>query len=374
MTHLFVTNDYPPKVGGIQNYLWELWRRLPAGRAHILTTSYDGDAAFDATQPYPIERTGTVLLPTPATRTLVNGAADRIDAPLVVLDPAHIVGLLGPSLARPYALVVHGAELSIPARTPGYNVGLRKAMRGARLIVAAGPWVAREAQAIAPDVDVVDIPPGVDGSVFHPSSPETRAEARRRLGVAPDAEVVLHLSRLVPRKGADTLIRALAKLAPSRPKLVGLIAWGRGRDEARLQRLAHKLHAPVRFVGRVPGGELTSTYGAADVFSHVCRNRWGGLEQEGFGIIFLEAAACGVPQIAGNSGGAGDAVLDGVTGYVIDPPTDADAVAARIAELLDNPQRAVEMGKAARQRALLDFAYDDLAAKLDVALTKAEQA
>jgi phosphatidylinositol alpha-1,6-mannosyltransferase len=117
---------------------------------------------------------------------------------------------------------------------------------------------------------------------------------------------------------------------------------------------------------------MAATYGAADVFAHVCRNRWGGLEQEGFGIIFLEAAACGVPQIAGNSGGAGDAVLDGVTGYVVDPPTDAHAVARRLDELLDNPDRALEMGRAARQRALLDFSYDDLAARLDNALHKAE--
>jgi phosphatidylinositol alpha-1,6-mannosyltransferase len=373
MSHLFVTNDYPPKVGGIQNYLWELWRRMPAGRAFILTTSYEGDTAFDAVQTHPVERAGKVLLPTPATGHRIVETADRVGADLIVLDPAHIVGLLGPSLGRPYALIVHGAELSIPARTPGYNLALRRAMRGARLIIAAGPWVAREAQAIARDVDVIDIPPGVDGAVFKPSSPAERAAARARLGVAPDAEVIFHLSRLVPRKGADTLIRAVALLRDTRPKLVALIG-GTGRDSGRLHKLGAKLRAPVRFLGRVPNGDLVSTYGAADVFSHVCRNRWGGLEQEGFGIIFLEAAACGVPQIAGNSGGAGDAVLDGVTGYVIDPPSDAAAVARRLEELLDDPQRAAEMGKAARQRALLDFAYDDLAQRLDVALQKAEQA
>jgi phosphatidyl-myo-inositol dimannoside synthase len=216
LTHLFVTNDFPPKVGGIQNMLWELWRRLPAGRAHILTTTYDGAAEFDATFPHPIERVEKVLLPTPAMRARIAAS----DASLVVLDPAHIIGLLGPTLARPYALIVHGAELSIPARTPGYNLALRRAMRGARLIIAAGPWVAREAQAIAPDVDVVDIPPGIDPQLFRPLSAEERAAARRRLGVAADAEVVYHLSRLVPRKGADTLIRALAQLAPRRPKLV----------------------------------------------------------------------------------------------------------------------------------------------------------
>lgn len=373
MSHLLVTNDYPPKLGGIQTYLWELWRRLPEGRARILTTTYDGDAEWDATQATPIQRADTVLLPLPHVRDRILKAADAMDAELIVLDPAHVVGLLGPSLGRPYAVIVHGAELAIPARTPGYGLGVRKVLRGAELIIAAGAYVAREAQALAPDVDVVDIPPGVDGHAFTPSTPEQRAAARKRLGLADDAEVVLHLSRLAPRKGADTLIKAVAELALSRPNLVGLIA-GAGRDENRLRALAAGMHAPVRFLGRVPQEEMSATYGAADVFAHVCRNRWGGLEQEGFGIIFLEAAACGVPQIAGNSGGAGDAVLDGVTGYVIEPPNDAHAVARRLNELLDNPERAADMGRAARQRALLDFSYDDLAARLDNALVKAERA
>lgn len=372
MSHLLVTNDYPPKLGGIQTYLWELWRRLPDGRARILTTTYDGAAEWDATQTTPIERADTVLLPLPHVRDRILRAADAMDADLIVLDPAHVVGLLGPSLGRPYAVIVHGAELAIPARTPGYGLGVRKVLRDAELIIAAGAYVAREAAALAPDVDVVDIPPGVDGNAFTPSTPEQRAATRKKLGLADDAEVVLHLSRLAPRKGADTLIKAVAELAPSRPNLVGLIA-GAGRDEKRLRALAAGMHAPIRFLGRVLQDDMAATYGAADVFAHVCRNRWGGLEQEGFGIIFLEAAACGVPQIAGNSGGAGDAVLDGVTGHVIEPATDARAVARVLNNLLDRPDRALEMGRAARQRALLDFSYDDLAARLDNALVKAER-
>jgi phosphatidylinositol alpha-1,6-mannosyltransferase len=269
-------------------------------------------------------------------------------------------------------VIVHGAELAIPARIPGARTAVERVLRGARLIIAAGPYVAREAARLAPDVDIVDIPPGVDPVAFAPRTPEERARKRRDLGLAEDAEVVLHVSRLVPRKGADTLIRAVAQLAGLRPNVVALIG-GAGRDDARLRALAARLGAPVRFLGRIPTEELAATYAAADVFAHVCRNRWFGLEQEGFGIIFLEAAACGVPQIAGNSGGAGDAVLDGVTGFVIDPPTDAAAVARALDRLLEDRQRAAEMGKAARQRALLDFAYDDLAARLDVALQKAEQ-
>ena len=373
MTHLLVTNDFPPKVGGIQNYLWELWRRLPEGRASVLTTANDEAASFDAAQSFPIERAGRVLLPTPAVRQRVRAAASKAGADLVVLDPVLPVGALGPSLGLPYAVIVHGAELVIPARIPGPRQAAQRVLRRACLIIAAGPYVAREAQALAPDVDVIDIPPGVDGRSLTPLTAEAKAATRRALGIADDADVVLHLSRLVPRKGADTLIRAAAELAPSRPKLVVLIA-GAGRDHARLRSLAARLRAPVRFLGRVPDEDKAATYGVADVFAHVCRNRWGGLEQEGFGIIFLEAAACGIPQIAGASGGAGDAVLDGVTGRVIDPPSDASAVARALGDFLKDPARRAEVGDAARQRALLDFSYDDLASRLDVALLKAEQA
>ena len=372
MTHLFVTNDFPPKLGGIQSYLWELWRRLPEGRGTVMTTTYDNSDAFDATLSFPVVRTDSVLLPTPMVRSRIIEEANKIDADLIVLDPAHVVGLLGPSLGRPYAVIVHGAELAIPARMPGYNLGIRHVLRNARLIIAAGAYVAREAQAIAPDVDVVDIPPGVDGQVFTPSGPDERLATRRALGVAEDAEVVFHLSRLVTRKGADTLIRAVNLLKGKRPKLVALIG-GSGRDERRPRALAAGMGAPVRFLGRVPQEQMAATYSAADVFSHVCRNRWGGLEQEGFGIIFLEAAACGIPQIAGDSGGAADAVLDGVTGFVVSPANDAKQTAERIDFLLSNPDRAEEMGRAARQRALLDFSYDDLAARLDNALHKAER-
>jgi phosphatidylinositol alpha-1,6-mannosyltransferase len=288
-----------------------------------------------------------------------------------VLDPVLPLGLLGRHIGRPYGVIVHGAELAIPARVPGAREAVRSILRGARVIVAAGPYVAAEAAAIAPDVDVVDVPPGVDGQAFVPSTAAQRAATRKSLGIPDDAEVVLHLSRLVPRKGADTMIRAVAQLAKRRPKVIGLVAGG-GRDEKRLRALAAGMRAPIRFLGRVPQDEIVPLYGAADVFAHLCRSRWGGLEQEGFGIIFLEAAACGVPQIAGKSGGSADAVLEGVTGRVIDPPTDATATARAIEAYLADPALAATVGHAARQRALLDFAYDDLAAKLDNALLKAE--
>jgi phosphatidylinositol alpha-1,6-mannosyltransferase len=191
--------------------------------------------------------------------------------------------------------------------------------------------------------------------------------ARSRFGLPAEGPLVVSVSRLVPRKGFDTLIRAAARLRSAHPDLVVAIA-GSGRDEARLRRLAAELGATVAFLGRVPDEDLPSLYGAADVFAMLCRSRWGGLEQEGFGIVFLEAAACAVPQVAGASGGAAEAVVDGETGLVIDPPEDVRAVADAIASLLADPERAKALGRAARRRVEAELTYDALAARLGDAL------
>jgi phosphatidylinositol alpha-1,6-mannosyltransferase len=143
---------------------------------------------------------------------------------------------------------------------------------------------------------------------------------------------------------------------------------GRGRDQARLERLVDELGAPVRFLGRVPNDELPALYGCADLFTMLCRNRWGGLEQEGFGIVFVEAAACGVPQVAGDSGGAAEAVADGETGLVMRHPDDVEAAAAAFESLLDDDTRRASMATASRARAIEEFSYDRLAARLGTAL------
>ncbi|MCB1015474.1 MAG: glycosyltransferase family 4 protein, partial [Acidimicrobiales bacterium] len=179
--------------------------------------------------------------------------------------------------------------------------------------------------------------------------------------------LVVSLSRLVPRKGMDVLIRSAARLAPGRPDLRVAIA-GSGRDRARLERLVEDTGAPVRLLGRVPDADLPDLYGCADVFAMLCRSRWGGLEQEGFGIVFLEAAACGVAQVAGDSGGSAEAVVHGETGLVVDDPGDPEAVADALAVLLDDPEARARMGRAARRRAESDFAYEVLVDRLAEAL------
>jgi phosphatidylinositol alpha-1,6-mannosyltransferase len=372
--HLLVTNDFPPKVGGIQNYLWELWRRLPPGDFRVLTSPYEGADEFDRLQPFEVRRTPEpVLLPSPVMTRRIRRHAAEFGAEAVVLDPAVPLGLVGPHVGMPYAAVLHGAEVTVPGRIPASRVLLSRVLLGASLLISAGGYPEAEARRAARRTlpPVVQVPPGVDVSRFVPLGTLERAAARARLGLPASGPLVSCVSRLVPRKGMDVLIEAVARLSRSPeggvPGLFLAVAGG-GRDRPRLERLIERTGAPARLVGRVAEPDLADFYASADVFALPCRSRWGGLEQEGFGIVFLEAAAAGVPSVAGDSGGAAEAVLDGTTGVVVDDPRDVGEVARALERLLADPDLRRRQGEAARARAVNEFAYDVLAKRLHDAL------
>ena len=365
MKHLLVTNDFPPKIGGIQNLLWEWWRRLPPDSFAVLTSPHSGSEQFDAQQPYEIRRTREpVLLPHPWMVHRINQMAKEVGAEMVVLDPAVPLGIVGRSLQLPYIVVLHGAEVTVPGRLPLSRFVLGRVLSGATHIIAAGGYPAAEARNVGGNaLPITVIPPGVDTARFTPLSESEKRSAREEFGIAQDSELVVGLSRLVPRKGFDTLIKAASVAAAHRPKLQVLIG-GTGRDSDRLNKLIQSTRAPVKLIGRVSDEALPRFYGCADVSAMLCRSRWGGLEQEGFGIVFSEAAACGVPQIAGDSGGAAEAVVDGVTGVVVSNPESVDEVVVALNQLLSDPAKRTAMGEAARIRACAEFDYDVLSARL----------
>ena len=367
--HLLVTNDFPPKVGGIQNYLWELWRRLPPEAVTVLTTPYRGAAAWDAEQDFRVVRArDRVLLPRPGMAAMIDDLADEVDADLVVVDPALPLGFVAPRLRHRYGVVLHGAEVTVPGRLPVARRALSRVLVGAEVVIAAGGYPAAEAErAAGRPLPVVEVPPGVDVERFRPLSDERRRSTRERFGLDPDGELVVSVSRLVPRKGFDSVIRAVGVLAATRPGL-RLAIGGGGRDRRRLERIADQVEAPVTFLGRFDENDKADIYGMGDVFAMACRTRWLGLEQEGFGIVFLEAAAAGVPQVAGRSGGAEEAVQDGVTGLVVSDPTDPGQVALAIGRILSEDDLRAAMAVAGRRRAVEAFSYDVLAARLAEAL------
>jgi len=379
MTHLLVTNDFPPKVGGIQAYLWELWRRMDPSTFVVLTADSHPDAGdFDRTQAangIRIERVPhRVLAPTPGLVRRIRQTARRVGAELVVIDPAFPLGAVGPRLGLPYAVLLHGAEVAIPGRLPGSRQVLAHVLRHSRLVVSAGGYPAAAAArtlrrgGLPP---VVEIPPGVDLARFVPLDGDQRLQARAELGLPADGPLLVSVSRLVPRKGMDVLIDSAVRLRADFPGLTVAIA-GRGRDSERLAGRIAELDAPVRLLGCLPDEDIPRLVGAADLFVMLCRNRWLGLEQEGFGIVFLEAAAAGVPQVAGASGGAGEAVEDGRTGVVVRRPTDVGSATRAMARLLDDAGLRAAMGAASRARVEASFDYDRLAPRLAASLADME--
>ncbi len=396
MAHLLVTNDFPPKIGGIQSYLWELWRRLPSGQATVFTTPYAGTDVFDAAAPLPIVRSRQkVLLPTPAVTRHVLALAEQTSSTFVVLDPAVPLGMIGPSLAKaglPYAVVLHGAEVTVPGRLPVSRQALARVLDGAIHVIAAGGYPLAEAErCVGRSLDATVIPPGVDVSGFRPVADDAeRNDGRRRLGLptTDEGDVIVCASRLVPRKGFDTVLRAAAAIAQRRTTGTSLrenvrpltvAVAGSGRDRKRLEGVAERmlhdtmLNLDIRFLGRVSDEDLRTLHRCGDVFAMLCRNRWGGLEQEGFGIVFVEAAASGTPQVAGRSGGSHEAVVDGQTGLVV-APTNVDEAADAIARLLGDAHLRASFAAAGRERCVRELSYDVLAARLEATLRGLENA
>lgn len=370
MRHVLATNDFPPKLGGIQSYLHELWRRLPPQEFSVFTTAYEEAADFDARQGFEVVRSRRrLLLPLRETREAIARQVTETRAEAVILDPALPLGLVGRRLPVPYGVVLHGAEVTVPGRLPATRPLLSSVLTGAAFVVAAGHYPEQEARRATGGrlPPVIQVPPGVDTERFVPLERDKKDAARRAFDLPPDSLVVLALHRLVPRKGVDVLIRAVSSLQARYEEII-LVVGGDGRDRARLEKLAAELRVPARFLGRVPETAKPGLYAAADIYSMCCRDRWGGLEQEGFGIVFLEAAACGVPQLAGASGGAAEAVVDGETGLVVEDPADESQVTSALEALVADRRLRVRLGAAARQRAVASFSYDKLAGDLAAGL------
>jgi phosphatidylinositol alpha-1,6-mannosyltransferase len=365
---LLVTNDFPPRAGGIQNYLQALVDRLPAGELAVYAPAWPGAAAFDAARHFPVHRHPTsLMLPVPAVARRAVELARAHGATTVWFGAAAPLALLGPHLRR------HAGVARVVASTHGHEVGwsmlpgARQALRrigdDADVVTVVSRYTRRRfAAAFGPDAALEHLPPGVDAAAFRPD-PAARAAVRRRyrLGEAP---VVTCVSRLVARKGQDQLVRALARVRAQVPG-TRLLLVGDGPDLERLRRLAvrHGVAEHVVFTGAVPAAELPAHHAAGDVFALPCRTRGGGLDVEGLGIVLLEAAASGLPVVAGNSGGAPETVQEGRTGHVVDG-RDATGLAETLVGLLADRERAAAMGGAGRAWMLRDWALPALVTRL----------
>ncbi len=352
-----MTNDFPPRIGGAQSYYWGAIRTLDPDEVVVLAPAHVDAGAFDATHPYNVIRApGSVLWPTPQRLAQVEEIARHFGAGLIQLGHPLPAGLLGVEakkhLGLPYVVFLGGAEVTLPGVVPGVNNLLRRVLGGASMLLTVSEYTARAAsRQVNGLVPAEVLRPPLRVEELSPVSPEERVLLRRKLGV--EGDLIVCVGRLVPRKGQDVLIDAVELLRHEFPDLrLALIGEGRTHtslyDRARRRGITDR----VRLTGALTDTALKEWLQAADLFASPCRSRWGGLEVEGFGIVFAEAALCGLPVIAGNSGGAPEAVQEGTTGTVVDGRS-VRQVAAAIRRILQlSPERRLEMGMRGRDLAL----------------------
>jgi phosphatidylinositol alpha-1,6-mannosyltransferase len=359
--HLFVTQDFPPDSGGMARRHVELCRHFPPGEIAVSTVASPHAAEVDAAEPYPIDRqpfdfTGAKLLTNELrwTRALI-AARDRYDVLHCgnVRPVGYAVWWAARRTGAPYLVYVNGGDVLrelVKARGWLKRRVARRIFGAAAGVVANSRWTATVTEDLMREIGVDRPPPvaaidlGTDPEHFRPDRDTGALRRRLALGSGP---LLLTVARLVPHKGQDMAIEALASIAPDFPDARYLLIGG-GRDRARLEALARSLGVGDRviFAGMLTDPEIAEAYATATVYVGPSRlDR--GINVEGFGISFIEAAASGTPSVAGDSGGVRSAVRDGETGFVV-APTDVAAIGSALRALLSDRALRDRMGRTAR--------------------------
>ena len=375
MTHtVFVTNDFPPRAGGIQTFVYELVRRFNPAEVTVVTSKFAGDAEFDAQQAYRVVRSAhAVLLPTNSTFKLVRQVIAETGATRVVFGAAAPLALMTPKL-RPLGVtkivaLTHGHEVGW-ARTPVTSSAIRKIGTSVDVLTYLGDYTkTRIATALRKQDQnkLVKLAPAVDPVLFNPSQLASANVLREQIGFSGRPTIVC-VSRLMARKGQDALIDALPAIAREVSN-VALVIVGDGPYRGALEKKVRELglQNSVHFAGRVDYANLPTWYLTGDVFAMPCRTRNAGWDVEGLGIVYLEASASGLPVIAGDSGGAPDAVLNGQTGLVVQGRSQEEIVRACVRLLNDEPLRK-QLGAAGRIWIEQHWTWDNAATTLKLLL------
>ena len=368
MRHLFVTNDFPPKLGGIESYLTSLAKGFDPDDIAVVAPTRDGWQEVDAELPFEVVRApGQYLRATREVLEVIGQTARRSGADAVHFMAALPLGRLGPrirdALGIPFTVVTHGTgEVLLPSRLPFARRALREVLAAADVVYTTSKFTCGHVDRITDGAaNTVVLHPTVDIDRF--SLAVTGGRVREQHGIGGQF-VVLFVSRLVKRKGADIAIRACAAFRD-----VVLLIVGTGPEQKRLARLARRLDVDDRivFAGSIGDGDLPSYYASADAFCMPCSERYRGLDTEGFGIVYIEAQASGLPCIAGECGGSVEAVEDGITGAVLKEST-TQAVAVEIKRLLEDPALCARLGAAGRKRVERKFSPGVGAQALEEAL------
>lgn len=363
---LFVTNDFGPRAGGIESFIMGLIENLPKNSAIVYTSRQSDTTEYDRSwhEAHGVEvirDRARVLLPTPRVSRAVQKAAIRTRAEIVCFGAAAPLGLLARGLRRKgvkrIVAISHGHEVWWAKVFP-FSIAMHQIGTSVDALTYLGEFTRHEiSKALSPRARsaMVRLAPGIDIEHFSPEREESALRAELNLG---GKKVIVSVGRLVKRKGQDRLIEALPSIRKAIPN-AHLLFVGQGSYEKYLKNLVRKegLAEAVTFVGRVRYADLPKYFGVGDLFAMPSRSRFAGLEVEGLGIVYLEASSCEIPVVAGASGGAPDAVIEGRTGLVVDG-NNVEEISQVIIDLLSNEELRKEMGKNGREWVLAQWSWN----------------
>ena len=357
MNLLVVTNDFPPILGGIENYIYSLVKRWPPSSVAVVTRQAPDAGKFDAQLDFEVHRRPVNrLLPN---RTLISFlkeiiAERRVD--LIHFPSALPLGVLGASLGLPYAVSVHGGEFLLASRLPGVRSVLKKVCLDATVLLAESSFAETLVDALVGRRAAVErITCGVEIGRFG------KGTAVVPEGLKSGSPTIVSVGRLIARKGQRTLVKAMPAILRRHSRAQLLIVGG-GPDLPKLRRLSEELgvSGSVTLTGPRPWDEIPGYYCAGNVFALPTAPKFLGTETEGLPLVFVEAAATGIPLVGGKAGGVHDAVRDGETGYVVDGESVTETAAALL-RILNDPSLAARLGSAARRMAEKEFDWDHVA-------------
>ena len=367
---LCITNDFGPRAGGIETFVIGLIERLPFGSVIVYTSAQESSAPYDLKwlQDFGVEVVrdkSKILLPTPGVAYCVNALVRERKISTVFFGAAAPLGLLSKGLRRAgvkeIVALTHGHEVWWSKVFP-FTLAMKIISRQVNTLTYLGEFtrnaISKSVTKVAAQ-SMVKIAPGIDTDHF---SPQDARELRNELGLS-EKKVIVSVGRLVHRKGQDVLIEAMPAIIKDVPDAhLLMIGEGpyRGYLENRVKALG--IQESVTFIGRIQYVDLPMYLCVGDLFVMPSRSRLAGLEVEGLGIVYLEASACGLPVIAGDSGGAPDAVLEGQTGLVVDG-TQKSEVALAVVELLLDPERSQAMGIRGREWIIQEWRWEIWAAR-----------
>ena len=361
---LFITNDFPPRPGGIQTFVYEIVARFNPESVVVLASDWANSNEFDTGLDYKVVRAKSkVLLPTKKTLSLAAQLIAEHNIDQVVFGASAPLGLLAKPLRKlgikKIIAFTHGHEVGW-AKTPLTKSLLRRIAKDVDSLTYLTAYTKAGILKGLPkntESKMYQLLPGVDTQLFNPSNKVAGAQIRADLGFA-DRPTIVSVSRLMARKGHDQLIKAIPEISKSIPG-VALVIVGDGKYRKSLQKLVRKLKLTndVYFSGKVPYADLPNWYAVGDVFAMPCRTRMANWDVEGLGIVYLEASATGLPVVAGDSGGAPEAVIPGKTGYVVGG-RDSKMLIKQLIALLSDENLRVELGQNGRDWVCKDWTWD----------------